>query len=481
MDRLAFTASGTASGLVTNGVSYFLLIYYSQVIGLEPALAGSALLLALAFDAVSDPLVGRWSDRFRSRLGRRHPFLYAATLPAAASYYCLWTPPDLSQPAMFLWLLVFTITLRLAMTLHTVPFNALLPELAPDYDRRTRLMNYSYAGAWFFGTAIAVAMYLWWLADTPDYPDGAGILRRSGYEQAGLVTAAGVGLCLIAAAIATRRHIPNLATPPPGAASVATALAETTSTLRDRSLIAIVASTAFTAAASGTATAMWAYMQPWFWGFESSQTSTILATQLASPLIAFSLLPALSRGRDKKVLLIQVSILSMLAGSGPVILSLLGAFPPVGHAALFPLMTAIGVVQVSLIVMGGAISASMVADIVDARAVATGRREEGLVISVLSFTGKVATGMGVWIGGVLLSAIALPTGAAAAGIDRATIDRLGWLYGPVLALLYLIAIYALSRYRLSRHRHEENLAALAANGGTGPGSYRSGTSRGDPT
>ena len=42
------------------------------------------------------------------------------------------------------------------------------------------------------------------------------------------------------------------------------------------------------------------------------------------------------------------------------------------------------------------------------------------------------------------------------------VDRLGWLYGPVLAFLYVAAIYALRYYRLSRHRHEENLAMLAA-------------------
>ncbi len=460
MNRLAFTASGTASGLVTNGVSYFLLIYYSQVVGLEPALAGSALLLALVFDAVSDPLVGRWSDRLKSRLGRRHPFLYASVVPAALCYYLLWAPPSLSQPAMFLWLTGFTVALRLAMTMHTVPFNALLPELAPDYDDRTRLMNYSYAAGWLFGTAMAVAMYVWWLADSPDYPDGTGILRRGGYEQAGLVTAIGVLVCLIAAALATRRHIPKLATPPPGSASVASALDETMATLRDRSLIAIVTSTAFTAAASGTSTAMWAYMQPWFWGFASSQTSTILAAQLLSPLVAFSLLPAASRGSDKKTVLIRVSILSMLAGSGPVILALLGAFPPVGHAALFPLMTAIGIVQISLIVMGSAISASMVADVVDARAISTGRREEGLVTSVLSFTGKVATGLGVWIGGLLLSVIDFPTDAATTTISQGMIDRLGWLYGPVLAVLYLTAIYALRHYRLSRRRHAQNLAEL---------------------
>ena len=75
LDSLAFGASGTASGLVSNGVAYFLLIYYSQVVGLDPSLAGFALLLALVVDAVSDPLVGRWSDHIRTRLGRRHPFL----------------------------------------------------------------------------------------------------------------------------------------------------------------------------------------------------------------------------------------------------------------------------------------------------------------------------------------------------------------------------------------------------------------------
>ncbi len=462
MDRLAFTASGTAGGLVSNGISFFLLIYYSQVIGLDPALAGSALLLALVVDAVSDPLVGRWSDRLRSRLGRRHPFLYAAVLPVPLCYYFLWTPPDLSQPALLLWLAGFTVALRLAVTMHAVPFNALLPELAPGYEDRTRLMNHSYAGGWFFGTLMAAAMYLWWLADSPDHPNGAGILRRAGYEQAGLITACALCLCLVLAATATHRHIPALAAPPPERAAARHVLGEALATLKNGSLAAILASSALSAAASGTATAMWAYMQPWFWGFDSTQTSSILVAQLASPLLAIALLPVASRGRDKKAVLIGLSILSLLTGSGPVILALLGAFPPVGHAALFPSMVAIGVVQVALIVMTSTVSASMVADIVDARAVATGRREEGLVSSVLSFTGKVAAGLGIWIGGLLLTAISFPAEADASSIDQAMVDRLGWLYGPVLALLHLLAIRVLRHYRLNRRRHEENLAALAA-------------------
>ncbi|MCY3930685.1 MAG: sugar transporter, partial [Acidobacteria bacterium] len=60
-----------------------------------------------------------------------------------------------------------------------------------------------------------------------------------------------------------------------------------------------------------------------------------------------------------------------------------------------------------------------------------------------------------------LTAIDFPTDADVSAIDQEMVDRLGWLYGPVLAFLYLAAIFALRYYRLSRHRHQENLAMLA--------------------
>ena len=459
-NRLAFASSGTAGGLVSNGVAYFLLIYYSQVVGLDPALAGFALLLALVFDAVSDPLVGRWSDRVRTRLGRRHPFLYAAVIPVSVCYYCLWVPPDLSEAGTFAWLLAFTIGLRLSLTMHSVPFNALLPELAPDYDERTRLMNYSVSAAWFFGTLVSVAMYAWWLADTPDYPDGMGILRREGYEDAGLVAAVAICVCYGVAALATHRHIPTLARPPRRGPSQARPVAEIVTTLRDRNLVVLVASTVLSAAAGGTSSALWAYMQPWFWGLDSDGIRTILAAQLLAPPVAIALLPRISQGSDKKTRLIQLSALAILVVCGPVFLDLVGAFPPAEHPLRFPLLVVLGVAQVVAAVMTGALAASMLADVVDARAVAVGRREEGLVMATLSFVGKVAGGMGVWMGGVVLAVIDFPTAGEIATLDRDMVERLGWWYAPLLAFLYAGSLVALRFYRLSRGAHLEHLAAL---------------------
>ena len=457
---LAFGASGTASGLVSNGIAYFLLIYYSQVVGLDPALAGFALLLALVVDAVSDPLVGRWSDHIRTRLGRRHPFLYASILPISACYYCLWIPPEMSETGTFVWLLAFTIGLRLSLTMHSVPFNALLPELAPDYDDRTRLSNYFGAAAWFAGTFISVAMYGWWLADSPEYPDGAGVLRRSGYEEAGLVAAVAACVCLAAAAVATHGHIPRLAAAPRRASSGLRALSETLATLRDRNLIALVASTVLGAVGTGTSSALWAYMQPWFWGLDSREIQITLAAQLLAPVIALPLLPRITRGRDKKWRLIQLSALSIAVVCGPVVLELIGAFPGADHDARFPLLVVIGVAWVLLSIMTGAMGLSMIADVVDARAVDVGRREEGLVMATVSFVSKVASGMGVWLGGLVLTVIAFPGAGEMDTIDAAVIERLGWWYAPLLTFVYAAAIVALYFYQLDRAAHREHLEAL---------------------
>ena len=72
----------------------WVLLYYNQVLGLEPYLASIALGISLFFDAISDPLVGVWSDRFKSRLGRRHPFIYASIIPLAFCIWLLFVPPS---------------------------------------------------------------------------------------------------------------------------------------------------------------------------------------------------------------------------------------------------------------------------------------------------------------------------------------------------------------------------------------------------
>ena len=81
ISKLCYGVGQFSDGVKQASFSTFLFFYYNQVLGLSGSLAGLAALLALAVDAVTDPMVGRWSDRFHSRYGRRHPFMLAGAIP----------------------------------------------------------------------------------------------------------------------------------------------------------------------------------------------------------------------------------------------------------------------------------------------------------------------------------------------------------------------------------------------------------------
>ena len=79
--RLWYGLGQFSEGLKNEAYTVFLLFYYTSVIGLSGLLAGQAILIALLFDAFTDPMVGSLSDRMESRFGRRHPFLFASAIP----------------------------------------------------------------------------------------------------------------------------------------------------------------------------------------------------------------------------------------------------------------------------------------------------------------------------------------------------------------------------------------------------------------
>ena len=69
-------ASGTLQEATVTAGGITTMLFYNQVLGVSPALVGMAFLIVSILDAVADPIVGLWSDRFHSRWGRRHPFMF---------------------------------------------------------------------------------------------------------------------------------------------------------------------------------------------------------------------------------------------------------------------------------------------------------------------------------------------------------------------------------------------------------------------
>jgi len=458
--KLAHGFGAAAFGIKNNGFDYFLLLFYGTVIGLEPGLVGLAILIALVFDALSDPLVGYWSDNFRSKWGRRHPFMYAAALPVACSYFLLWNPPELSQTGLFFYLTGLAVLIRTFITFYETPSSALIPELSADYDERTSLQSYRLFFGWSGGSIMSVIMFGALLTGP------LGMLDREAYATYGIISSVLIFAAIMVSALGTHSRIPLLHRPVATGErySVTRIFREMIETLSEKSFLALFFATVLFAIATGLSAALAFLMLRYFWGFGEFQIFIWTCTVFFSALLGFLLAPWATRRLGKKRATITLGLLAFTIQPAPVLLRLFGLMPENGDPLLFPLVLGINVIDLALIIAVQAVSYSMIADLVESNQLRTGRRSEGVYYAAMTFTRKVTQGIGVAAAGLILSLIAFPEGADPDAVSPETLWRLGAFYAPTLLLLWLSALYCVSRYRIDRAGHEENLRRLRAAG-----------------
>lgn len=108
---------------------------------------------------------------------------------------------------------------------------------------------------------------------------------------------------------------------------------------------------------------------------------------------------------------------------------------------------------------------AMIADVVEEQELRTGRRSEGLFYSAHSFLQKCVSGFGVFLAGLMITAVGLPERANPATLDPAIARNLVLLYLPVLAVATALAAGMLRFYRIDRHSHAATLARLGRQAG----------------
>lgn len=137
-----FWASGSlATGSVYNAMALFSLFFLTQIMGISPAVAGSLLLFTKIYDAVTDPIMGAISDRTRHRAGRRRPYLLLGSVLLGGSFALFFNAPDLSGAALLVTVTLLLLLQSTGYTVFGVPYLAMAPDIAQDYDDRTRLMS----------------------------------------------------------------------------------------------------------------------------------------------------------------------------------------------------------------------------------------------------------------------------------------------------------------------------------------------------
>jgi len=160
VNQLLYASASFGSSVLSRATGLWLVFFYSppkdeDLPTLVPRFALGAILLAIGIlDAIDDPLIGYWSDRTSTRLGRRIPFVLFATPFYALFFFLYFTPPGADNSAFVnaLYITVILFIQRLVGTLSGGPLEALLPEIARTSASRVSIV------AWqvFFGSLGAV-------------------------------------------------------------------------------------------------------------------------------------------------------------------------------------------------------------------------------------------------------------------------------------------------------------------------------------
>lgn len=127
--------------IVTTGM--YLLFFLTNVVGVNPALAGMMLLFPKLWDVVSDPIMGAISDITRSRFGRRRVYLLWGAVPFGIAFYAVFIAPNWGSE--FANALQVSLLFALGCTTFTivnVPYASMVPEMSQDYNERMSITSF---------------------------------------------------------------------------------------------------------------------------------------------------------------------------------------------------------------------------------------------------------------------------------------------------------------------------------------------------
>lgn len=426
----------------------FVLFYYKQVLGLSGTLTGLAIAISIIWDGISDPMVGAWSDKLRTRWGRRHPLMILSVLPLAAGFIALFSPPASvldSQATLFYWLLGAIIALRTALTVFMVPYLALGAEITNDYHERTRLASVRTNLGWALGV-LAVSSALLFIFNDQGETDGRFIIEN--YQLYGWFNALAVVIFSVICIAGTWHHIPALLQNTPLAGSTGM-LRDIIATFRNRNFRYLVYLDTALGGISGIVGMLLMVTYTYFWELDTVQISILFAGPIA---VAVGIVTVFSHYFNQRLEKQQVLRLSCAIAAANLLwltpLKLLDLLPQ-SDTLVFILVFFNYAIHVAMTILRTISSHAMLADIADEHELATGKRQEGVMFAAAFFAAKFISGFGYLVAGPFLDFIGLEAGVQPGEAPVTVITGLGLIMGPGLSVMMLLPLWMALRLNVS--------------------------------
>lgn len=372
-ERLAYSTFNGADYLIKNVIGKYMFFFYTTTFALNPLWLAFWQPFMKILDVVTDPLVGEWSDRTKSKMGKRRPWILIGSITLGIVFPLSWMPtivmfwdPAPTLLSIFIYFMTFKVLYYLTHTMAVVPYYALGAELSSDYEERTRIVAWRH----FIGVPMTVlATVPFVIAYDPDLFDS---------EITGVaVVMCGVGAIIIAtgvwAALGTKERVvtePTTELPLKDALKI---------TLTNRPFMFLVGTVFFYGIGQYFAVAFGVYLINYiiFEGDKSQTTQLLMYATAAGVVVSMGLNLLIRRlsSRYEKVILLRIGLLASLT----VPLTALVAFQP-QEPAWYYLLHAMALPIGNTIIE--VLPLSIVADICDLDEIKSGRRREGAFVGV---------------------------------------------------------------------------------------------------
>jgi len=433
---------------------YFFLFFYTSVIGISPAIVGSAIFISLLFDAFNDPLIGRYSDLFRSKKWGQRTGLMLFSLPLLSIGLMLsFNPPEaLSEIGLIIWMFICIIFTRTALSLFFIPYLALGVDLCSDYVERSELSAWRHASSYIIVLILAAFFVAVILADSIVFPDGR--LNRQGYNQIGWIASL-ASMFFGLFCIFKMRFIIPYSTSIYSKKQSLFSLKSINLVLKSKNLKITILILSLLSVLSGLIASLFFYIYSDFWLLSQEQIGLLNLTTFLIIFPAFLCAKFITAWCGKKVGLVTSIVGFAVAFVVPIVAHILGAFDLLAIIWIEVLIFASFAIIQFFVISASILQDSIIADVTDEVQNHYGEAQKGLVFGIISICKKSGLGLGGLIGGLILqiSKQSIPMGSSSK--VELNIDFIALLCVVIVVVLVSLFVFYTRNYSLTQTQVQE--------------------------
>lgn len=376
-EMITFASGDLFGGGAQLVIGFFYLRFLTDVVRINPILAGTVVLLSKVWDAISDPIMGSISDNTRTRFGRRRPFMFAGFFLILIAFTMLWYSPNFtSQSAKFTFVAFSYIFFSTVSTIVMVPYTAMSSEISENVKERD----------WVNGSRLFFSQLSSLLGAVLPMLIVSLFEEKMGYLLMGLVFSIFYAIPFLGIFLWCRERTPI---PEQRTHFSFKKMLSPFKVKTYRSLIGIYLSAFFV---MDVVSAVFSYYMTYFIGREDL-LELVLGTMLITQILALPLVVMLAERIGKPKTFILGSIIFIVGSFA------LGFYISSWHiSAIFIIAGIVGLGLIACIV----IPWIMFPDVTDISYLAFGERRSGAFAGFMTFMRKFSSAIGIWAVGFML-------------------------------------------------------------------------------